>query len=342
MKREILLVLCMIPVFLPAQLRLGAWKNFTDMKSVRAMDVHGTTVWVATGGGAFSMDTLTGMIRQYNNTNGITSNDLTALAVSQDGSVWVGAQDGSIDVLDPASDSWTAISNIRESTKLNKTINAFAMSGDTVFIVAGYGISVFKRSRWEFGDTYSGFGFDGQPDASSIAIDGSQIWVATSAGGAVGNRNDPSLTSPTAWTRYTMFGGISPALNTVTASSYGVLVGSGTGAALFNGSTFDALPLYAGRSVVSIFRVQEKLAVLSVTPSEGRVDMLNDPTQSPVNSWNVQGFVPRRIAFSANGHSFWVGTSSKGIGVYTGAGWNLIAPDGPQSNQSASELVRMG
>ncbi len=91
MTLRLLIVLLMASMPLASQLRIGTWESFTDQKQVRAVAIEGSRVWAATSGGVFVLDTVTSAIRQFTNTDGLTSNDLLAIHVSSDRKVWVGA-----------------------------------------------------------------------------------------------------------------------------------------------------------------------------------------------------------------------------------------------------------
>ena len=59
--------------------QLGTWKNYTDMKNLRAVVMNRGVLWGATSGGLFS--SIGGIIKKYTNADGLSSNDLSALAV---------------------------------------------------------------------------------------------------------------------------------------------------------------------------------------------------------------------------------------------------------------------
>jgi len=153
-----------------AQPRPGTWKNYTSMRSVRAITVAGTGVWAASAGGAFAVDTVSGLAKSFNNSAGLTSNDLLAVTVDVARRVWVGASDGSVNVLDSAFGVWRDIGDIRASTRRSKAVRHFCSANDTMFIVGDFGVSVFLVGRWEFGDTYSDFGFADQPSVCGVVL----------------------------------------------------------------------------------------------------------------------------------------------------------------------------
>ncbi len=114
-KKNPLTLLCLFILIglLSFHARTQTWKNYTCMKSVAAMTVSNSTLWAATGGGVFSYTPASGIIKQYNNSEGVPSNNLTAIAVDTAQRIWVGGLDGSIGVYNQAGGSWTAISDIK-------------------------------------------------------------------------------------------------------------------------------------------------------------------------------------------------------------------------------------
>ena len=79
--------------------RPGRWRTFTDMRSIRALASSGGIGWAASQGGLFRWESQTGNITKYTNSEGLSSNDLTAVMVDPDSRVWVGTFGGSINVL---------------------------------------------------------------------------------------------------------------------------------------------------------------------------------------------------------------------------------------------------
>jgi ligand-binding sensor domain-containing protein len=317
-----------------AQPRTGVWKNYTSMNSVRAITTAGTTVWAASAGGVFSVDTVSGLIRSSNNSAGLASNDLFAIAVGTAGRVWAGASDGSVNVLDPASGLWEDIDDIRMSTRTNKIVRHFSPTNDTMFIVGGFGISVFLVSRWEFADTYSDFGFSDQPSVAGIALQGGRIWAGTSLGVASALRSSPNLVAPTEWTAYTSLGGLPSAVTSIGMFHDTVIVGTASGAAYFNGAGFTSMPAFAGRSIADMTVDGGRLLVASNAGGNLQVDVLRSVTAAPEETLGGTGITANGIAVGAG--RVWIATAAAGAARFDGSSWSFVMPNGPNSNQFLS------
>ena len=112
---------------------IGAWESYTAMTSVRSIAVRSGTVLAATAGGMFSFRWGTETFERATNTNGLTTNDLTAVGLDTRGRTWVGASDGAVNVYDSAAGRWLLIDDIRLSNKIQRPIHRFRTHG-CVFI----------------------------------------------------------------------------------------------------------------------------------------------------------------------------------------------------------------
>ncbi|MEK6566484.1 MAG: hypothetical protein AABZ41_07250, partial [Bacteroidota bacterium] len=159
---------------------VGRWRNFTDMKSVAAIDVRADAAWAATTGGAFAYMFPSSGFQKYTNSEGLSSNELSAVSIDQAGRIWLGSTDGSISLYD---NGWRRIMDIALSNRLQKSIRKFVQRGDSMFVASDFGVSVYVISKQEFADTYSNFGVS-SPGVSSVLIHAGRIWVATNQGAA--------------------------------------------------------------------------------------------------------------------------------------------------------------
>ncbi|MFZ1978026.1 MAG: hypothetical protein WAV76_08735, partial [Bacteroidota bacterium] len=221
------------------------WKNYTCMKSVEALAVSNSTIWAATGGGVFNYTPANGTIQQYNNSQGVPSNNLTAIGVDTAQRIWVGGLDGSIGVFTQNGASWTTISDIKNidpTIRPQKGIQDFFVSGDTMFVATQFGVSVFRISEWSFGDTYANYGFSPSPTVTRVVVQGGRIWVGTTSGIASASLTFPYLSASDPWTKYSL----SPALSSSSVTALVVynntlIVGTSVGAAAFVNNSFQTI-----------------------------------------------------------------------------------------------------
>jgi hypothetical protein len=194
-----------------------------------------------------------------------------------------------------------------------------------VFVVTEFGVSIFRRSRWEFADTYQNLGFI-SPEVSSMVLQQNRIWIGTDKGLTV------SILGSGMWTQYISFPGIaSSAVTALIVFNDTLVIGTANGAVYFslNDIVPKAIPLLSNRSIRE-FRVNNgKLYVLSASSSnfsvETLVSILDIPQAVNSNS-DVQGvcIIPTS--------SPWIGTADSGLAQLTISGWKYLYPNGPNSN----------
>jgi len=320
------LALIVLMVYAQSQQHVGQWKSFTAMKSVRSAVLVGNSIWAATGGGVFEFDTTSGLFTKFTNIDGLDTNDVLAIAFDGTHYIWVGGAGGWVNVYDVNTHQWQKIADIANRTESTyKRIQAFSFKGDTVFIVTEFGVSIFKRSRWEFGDTYQNFGFI-SPHVSCMALQQNQIWIGTDKGLAA------SFLGSGAWTTYNSFPGItSSAVTALAVFNDTLVIGTANGAVYLalNNIAPKAIPFLSNISVQELQVVNGKLYVLSAPGSSFTVETLAsvlDRPQTVASNFDVQGvcIIPTS--------SPWVGTADSGFAQLTVSGWKYLYPNGPNSN----------
>ena len=165
-----------------------------------ATDVAATAseVVVSTSGGLFRWNPSDNTFHQFTSAEGLQSIDLTAVGIDRDANVWTGTSGGLLHVLTPE-DNVIIIRDIATAPQTNKRINELVMTGDTVLICTDFGLSVFRTTRFEFGDTYTRFGTispNVRVAALSVAVFGGSIWVALSDGQTIHTLASASLSLP--------------------------------------------------------------------------------------------------------------------------------------------------
>src|SRR5205823_1905914 len=84
-------------------LKPGEWRTYTSMRSIRdvAITSDSTHAWAVTEGGAFRLDLRDSSqpLSALRTTDGISENDLTAVASDAEGTIYFGGRDGGFDVL---------------------------------------------------------------------------------------------------------------------------------------------------------------------------------------------------------------------------------------------------
>ncbi|HVN49651.1 MAG TPA: hypothetical protein VMU30_12625, partial [Bacteroidota bacterium] len=307
------------------------------MKSVRSAVRIGSHVWAATSGGVFVYDTTMTSYTKYTNVDGLSSNDLYTIGTDIAGRIWVGASNGSINVYDQTSQKWLAISDIYENgTYTTKTVHQFLSKGDSMLVVSDFGVSIFRLSKWEFGDTYSNFAFASTPSVSCAALQGNRLWVGTSLGVTVGVLGSSSTVL---WNSvYTTLGSLGTTVVSAMAIFHDTLiVGTSAGAVFFDAATntFQPISALAGKNIVDfqcdtlhnrllVLLAGDGLKVLSSI--DGSTMSLYLPYTSAVSAFTQNDF--SRLASSGNGIVEW-----------NNGTWNARVPNGPYSTNFSSVIV---
>jgi ligand-binding sensor domain-containing protein len=316
-----------------AQQHVGEWKSFTDMKSVRGAVQIGTTIWAATGGGVFVLDTVNNLFTKFTNIDGLDTNDVNAIAFDGANGIWTGGAGGWVNVYNVNTHQWQTISDIAKRTESpHKGIRAFSFKGDSVFIVSEFGISVFKQSRWEFGDTYQNIGFP-SPSISCMTLQQNRIWIGTDKGLTT------SILGSAVWTTFTSSPGTaSSAVTALAVFNDTLIVGTAAGAAYIakNDMTLRAIPLLINRVVQDLKVTNGKLYVLSVPGANSILETVPSVLALPqtvFSNSDVQGvcIVPSS--------SLWIATASRGLSHMNGSTWNYFYPNGPNANYFTSIAV---
>jgi len=320
-------------VYAHSQQHVGEWKSFTDMKSVRSAVQLNGNIWAATGGGVFVFDTASGLFTKFTNVDGLDTNDVLAIAYDGTYNIWIGEAGGYVNVYNINTHQWQTIIDIANNTEYTqKGIQSFYFKGDTAFIVSGFGVSVFKRSSWEFGDTYQNLGFI-SPQVSCMALQQKRIWIGTDKGLTV------SILGSAMWTTYNSFPGISSStITALTVFNDTLVVGTTNGIAYFgpNDTAPRSILLLNNRSIRELRVGNGKLYVLSSSGSNFTVETLAsilDMPQTVASNSVVQGVsvIPAS--------SLWVGTALKGLAYQIGSTWNYSYPNGPNSNFFSSIAI---
>lgn len=345
-RREDVVLACLVSILMPAMLMgqqnpldMGRWRNFTDMKTVRAIAATTDSLWVATSGGLFLFNPSSNLFAKFTNSEGLSSNDLTAVTVDGRGRVWVGSSDGFINAYTPSTGEWVAITAIEESDRVQKAVRSILARGDSLFIATDFGITVLQISRREFKDTYANLGFATQAGVNDVQIFKNRIWAATDLGISSAALDAPNLSAPTSWTPYGTANGLpSSACTAVTSIHDTVIAGTSNGLAVFTGKGFLSVPAFSGKTIADLLARTNDVVVLSNETGSFKLTSyvgIASPSVAIATNAEMQGNALAGQPLTSN---VWIGTSSNGIARWTGA-WEYKVPNCPRSNLFSSVVV---
>lgn len=325
---------------------VGEWKTYTAKRDVRdlAADTEGV-VWVATSGGMFSYRFTDSTFSEYTTSDGLRTNDLTAITTDSRGTIWIGAANGFIHRYHPNTKTWEYIADIALRTDPNKRINGLQAVGDTLFILSEIGVSLYSVSKQEFIATYSRFGsglnqFTGS--ITALKIFNGTLWVGTRNGLASTPIINPNPSAPESWQVYTTARGLpSSNITGIEVLNDILYVGTSAGVVYYSGSVWNSVSGTLGLNIEDISYDPGCLlcatvippTVAFVTSSElgaildtdlVRLSSLTPP--SALTSISIKGGVA-------------IGTQAHGIMIYAETALVSKAPPGPPSNKFVSIAV---
>ncbi len=302
---------------------IGDWRNYTDMKNVVSLAYSRNDIWAGTSGGLFRLSLSDSSFQKFTNSEGLTGNDVSAIALDAVGTVWVGHRSGAIDEYFPKTNSWRYVSDILQSTKVQKSINTFYVAGDSLYIASAFGVSVFSISRSEFKDTYSNFGSFLQPNVVSVLTSGGRIFVATTSGLAVSNPGAFNLDAPESWTSFSL-----PA--------------NPTDLAVFNGgvyaSTNSGVFIFQNNNWVPVSGLSQAATTLVSTDSVlfavGGTNVISLSHNGAVSSYGTATPSAINCAVVDSAGTFVAGLQEGGIARFDAqhSSWSEAAPNSPASN----------
>ncbi len=185
-----------------SQQHTGEWKVYTAKNAVNVVSCRNDVVWSGTSGGIFSYRFSDSSFTQFTSSEGLPSNEITGILTDNDGSVWVGTQSGGLAHYTPSSGRWQINLDITQSTvsiAAQKQINGFLSSGDSLYIFGEFGVALFHKRAFEFGDTYNHFI---SPSSNCALIAQGKIWIGTDKGVEVAWLSSSNLVSPDSWQSY--------------------------------------------------------------------------------------------------------------------------------------------
>ena len=183
---------------------IGVWKNYTDMRNVKEISLSGNNVWAATEGGVFKYDLSADDFDTFTKSEGFSSQNITAVDIDANGNIWVGSQEGFINIYNPSDNSIKKILDISSTDKTLKQINNILIDGSNVYVSSDFGLSVINSETFAFNETVLKFeNFVSETKVNKTSI-GNTIYVTTESGIAVLKTGATNLSAPESWVTYSL------------------------------------------------------------------------------------------------------------------------------------------
>jgi ligand-binding sensor domain-containing protein len=327
------LLLVLFPLVASAQaLKPGEWRTYTSMRTVQqiALSHDSLTVWAATSGGAFRIDSRnSNAVTAYRTTDGLYENDITAVATDNAGNTYFGGRTGGFDILSPSGTIRQRVEIRQQSSIPVKTINRIYTSGDRVYLSTAFGLSIYSTASGGYFVTTIGHIADLPQNDSVLDVleNGNELYLAMNEGVAVASRSS-ELTIPSVW----HIGHLAAHPTTLVKFGGKVLVGTDSGLFQFTGpDTLTRLDGFGNSFIVSTLARNDTLYVLTTSGL-----LLTSHDLSSVNARDLGkelAITSRTLSETKEGLAI-IGTQNNGVILQTGHGFTSgIFPSGPVNNE---------
>ncbi len=184
MKKNLPFLLLLFSLSLSAQvISSSKWTDLFSYNNVLAIREDAGKLIAATENGIFFYTPATGEITKLSKANGLHDVKISAFDYNPETKIGlVGYGNGAMDVITPDGITYVVDIPIAAGYSGSKRINHISITGDKAVISVGYGVSIYKLDKKEFGDS-AFFGVGGTYEAAKeAAIKGEFIYVVTDTG----------------------------------------------------------------------------------------------------------------------------------------------------------------
>jgi hypothetical protein len=319
-------------------LKPGEWRTYTAMTNVAdiAIDANSSRIWVGTNGGVYSvpMNGPTNVaVKAFRNSDGLSDNDITALALGANHDLYIGNRTGGIDILHPNGQ----IDNVKDIFLASqfplKQILKIVTTDSLLYIATGFGMNIYNANRRFTLETISRFGtLANQDTVFDIAIANDSIYAVLSNAIAMAPRGSKSLTAPFTWHTITASDGIN--FRSIAAFKSQLLIGGPQGLFQRRGDTLISVAMSDSVSVIEMSVIGDSLFILD-SRNGGRIVVTGDLQTFSYETIQTSSAQSDVTAFAiAKDHSRSAGYSTEGVTIGSSLGTTIgFAPDGPLSNE---------
>lgn len=320
--------------------QVADWRTFTSVGTIKEMVSFGDLVWAGSDGGALSLDTNSNEITKITNTDGLTSNDVVAVAVDKSGSIWFALFDGVLNRFFPETGEWEVIEDYRD-----QTVSDIVVFGDSLYVGLDIGVSLYTIDKKEVKETYQNLGLSSGDDlekigANSIFIDGTDIWVTTDKGIGLSSLTLVNLQAPSSWSQFRREEGLgSLVVHDLVVLGNTPYAATAAGVSRLRAGRWEDAGLGTGVNKLQVVKSNQffpENTVVAVT--SGGAFWLD-----PSGIWQRLGPQLNDVTAIVTNESgnVWIGRQNRGIAQFDFSSnvWDLVSADGPASNDFADLLV---
>ncbi len=300
------------------------WSDLFSYNNVLAIREDNGKLIAATENGIFYYTPATGELSKLSKANGLHEVKISAFDYNPETKIGlVGYANGSMDVITPEGITYVVDIPIASGYTGNKKINHISISGNLAVISVGYGVSIFKLDKKEFGDS-SFFMVNGVYEAAKEAVIKDNLLYVVTATGLKSHEMDVTFPIFSSWNN------VAPGNFTQISGTSTIAYSNANTVNFGDGSSFANLP----GSFTDIRDVM-------VTAQNIIVADANE-----VSVFNISGaFVKSYQAGESLNSGFYsdskIYAATKVSGIKNEAG-DLLKPDGPYNNTSYKIDVKEG
>ena len=300
------------------------WSDLFSYNNVLAIREDNGKLIAATENGIFYYTPATGELSKLSKANGLHEVKISAFDYNPETKIGlVGYANGSMDVITPEGITYVVDIPIASGYAGDKKINHISISGNLAVISVGYGVSIFKLDKKEFGDS-SFFMVNGVYEAAKEAVIKDNLLYVVTATGLKSHEMDVTFPIFSSWNN------VAPGNFTQISGTSTIAYSNANTVNFGDGSSFANLP----GSFTDIRDVM-------VTAQNIIVADANE-----VSVFNISGaFVKSYQAGESLNSGFYsdskIYAATKVSGIKNEAG-DLLKPDGPYNNTSYKIDVKEG
>lgn len=317
MKKILPLLMLLYALDISAQvISSSKWSDLFSYNNVLAIREDGNRLIAATENGIFFYTPASGELSKLSKANGLHEVKISAFDYNPQTKIGlVGYQNGSMDVITPEGITYVVDIPIATGYAGDKKINHISITGNLATVSVGYGVSIFRLDRKEFGDS-AFFTSGGVYEAAREAVIKDNMVYAVTATGVKSHEMNVTFPIYSTW-------------NTIVAGSYShisngsVIAYSNTNTVRYgNGTVFSNLP-------GSFTNIQDVL----VTPEHIVVTDISSVSLFSTAGNFIKSYDAGELLNSAiyADSKIYAGTRVSGIKNEAG---DSLKPDGPYSNTS--------
>lgn len=304
--------------------QLGIWKNYSSLQKINDAYVTEKGLWAVCLGGAFYYNFEDGSYSILNKAEGLSNNRLTTVTVDPQGKVWIGSEDGTIDVYSPSSKEFKRILEIKNTNRINKNINELYSRNDTIFASTEFGLSLINSNNYSFYESATKFGNFTLDTKVLSSFKDNVVFACTQAGIAVQKPNSTNFSAPESWNTYFVSSSIlADSVNKILKYRDTLVAATNRGLYFFNGSTWllktSALP----SSYIDLYSRNDSLYL--ITKEQSLVLYSKGVISAP-----YPGTIYKKFAGNSSGDDIYVITDSGILSLKKGT--NFLPPNGPRAN----------